>query len=55
MFLSEQHLDSEILAGLAVAVIMDGSLTLLYIVFLLLTACVVLKNVNFMVMGGAFE
>ncbi|XP_022641854.1 uncharacterized protein LOC106774310 isoform X2 [Vigna radiata var. radiata] len=29
MFLSEQHLDSEILAGLAVAVIMDGSRTFL--------------------------
>ncbi|XP_027335489.1 uncharacterized protein LOC113849645 isoform X2 [Abrus precatorius] len=29
MFLSEQHLDSEILAGLAVAVVMDGSRTFL--------------------------
>ncbi|XP_020228597.1 uncharacterized protein LOC109809642 isoform X2 [Cajanus cajan] len=29
MFLSEQHMDSEILAGLAVAVIMDGSRTFL--------------------------
>ncbi|KAE9616178.1 putative DNA repair protein RadA [Lupinus albus] len=29
MFLSEQHLDSEILAGMAVAVIMDGSRTFL--------------------------
>ena len=29
MFLSEQQLDSEILAGLAVAVIMDGSRTFL--------------------------
>lgn len=29
MFLSEQHLDSEVLAGLAVAVIMDGSRTFL--------------------------
>lgn len=29
MFLSEQDLDSEILAGLAVAVIMDGSRTFL--------------------------
>lgn len=29
MFLSEQHLDSKILAGLAVAAIMDGSRTFL--------------------------
>jgi len=43
MFLSEQDLDSDILAGLAVAVIMDGSRTFLIEIqvnFLLYFCCI---------------
>jgi len=42
MFLSEQDLDSDVLAGLAVAVIMDGSRTFLIeiqVIFLLYFCC----------------
>ncbi|KAI4355571.1 hypothetical protein L6164_004330 [Bauhinia variegata] len=47
IFLSEQHLDSEVLAGLAVAVIMDGSRTfLIEVQALCISGSTVMRHVN---------